>query len=73
MDDDFMVAGFRQTLNLIATVSTQCVESRQSLAFLLVADGLGQPYPAGSLRMKPIEIRQRYDRRDLSFLKVGAL
>ena len=36
-----LVAGFRQTLNLIATVSTQCVESRQSLAFLLVPDGLG--------------------------------
>ena len=36
-----LVAGFRQTLNLIATVSTQRVESRQSLAFLLVADGLG--------------------------------
>lgn len=37
-----LVAGFRQTLNLIATVSTQRVESRQSLAFLLVADGLGR-------------------------------
>lgn len=35
-----LVAGFRQILNLIATVSTQRVESRQSLAFSLVADGL---------------------------------
>jgi hypothetical protein len=36
-----LVAGFRQTLNLIASVSTQCLESRQSLGFLLVAHGLG--------------------------------
>ena len=36
-----LVAGFRQNLNLIATVSIQCVESRQSLPLLLVADGLG--------------------------------
>lgn len=35
-----LVAGFRQTLNLIASVSTQCVESRQGLGFLLVAHGL---------------------------------
>ena len=36
-----LVAGFLQTLNLIATVSTQCVESRQSLAFLLIPQGPG--------------------------------
>ena len=36
-----LVAGFLQTLNLVATVSTQCVESRQSLAFLLVPQGQG--------------------------------
>lgn len=41
-----LVARFRQTLNLIATVSTQCVESRQGLAFPLVADGLGEATPS---------------------------
>jgi hypothetical protein len=41
MDDDFIGSRVPPDLNLIATVSAQRVESRQSLAFLLVADGLG--------------------------------
>jgi hypothetical protein len=62
-------AGFRQTLNLLATVSTQCVESRQSLAFLLVGDGLGG---AVSSWWSPNEADRKFV-SDQSFLKAGAL
>ena len=41
MDDDFIGGRVPPDFETHCNVSTQRVESRQSLAFLLVADGLG--------------------------------
>lgn len=66
-----LVAGFRQSLNLIATVSPQCVESRQSL--VLVAHGLGGAISSWWSPNEKWKIRQRYNVRGQSCPRPGAL
>ena len=50
-----LVAGFRQTLKLIATFRPNALNPDKVSPFCWSQMDWEQPYPAGGLRMKPIE------------------